>query len=244
MLCEGPPSGGPSRRRVLPDDEDSRPGPDPRGRLRRARGRKAGRCACLSVKRGESPDVDRVGDAAHHRRRTERPRDAGRPPALGEGRRLLAPGRRAVVGLARRTGRLGQPARGRPHDARWVVRHRAHDVRRRPEPGRPLPLSANRLRRLVGRGSAVAVLQPVPSPPLRGAPAVPRHDRRHVDLADRLPASRLHPLQHRSGRAGTRVGDLPTREHRQADTRVHQPPGAATRQDAALAPTGRARRES
>ena len=67
-----------------------------------------------------------------------------------------------------------------------------------PSPGLPLRLSPHRLRRLVGRGSELAVLQPLPPRALRLEPAVPGHERGHVALADRLPEPRGDRLQQRT----------------------------------------------
>src|SRR4029079_9896079 len=84
-----------------------------------------------------------------------------------EARRLLAAERRALDGLARATRNLAVQARGRTPHADRDLRLPAHDVRHRAEPGSPLRLPTGRLRRLVGRGPGLALVQPLPPPPLR-----------------------------------------------------------------------------
>src|SRR4029079_7240213 len=113
-----------------------------------------------------------------------------------EARRLLAAERRAVDGLARATRNLACQARGRPPPADRDLRLPAHDVRHRAEPGSPLRLPTGRLRRLVGRGPGLPLVQPLPPRPLRLDAAVSNEERRSLPLADRLPPFRRDRLQH------------------------------------------------
>src|SRR5215203_814642 len=223
------------------DGEDPPRDAGPRGRGR-ARG-----CGCggaghawrrgLSADAGGEPRIDGVVDAARNGRRSDADIDERQRAALAEGRWVLGRHRRPVDGLARRPRRLGEPARGRSHDARRHLRDRERDVRRRAESGRQLSVPPRTLRRLVGRGRALAVLQPVPPHALRLADAVSHGRRRPLEVADRVPAFRVHPLQRESGGARARVGDLPPRVDRPPDPRLRQPSGGATRDDASLAPT-------
>ena len=150
--------------------------------------------------------LDRVRQAADHRRVAAsflHQRDAA---SLGEARRVLGAGRRPVAGLGRTARHLRAQARGRSQDAERRVRHPADDVRRRAEPGRALPLPPHRLRRLVGRGSGVAALQPVPPRALRSDTAVPGRQRGHVPLAGGLQVPGGDRLQHEPGRPGRGSG--------------------------------------
>ena len=135
--------------------------------------------------------------AARHGRRRAAQLDAGNVPALAQGRPLLARGRRPLDCVARPARRLGEQARGRPHDPGRPVRLRPRHVRDRAEPRCPLRLPPDRLRRLVGRGSELALLQPLPPRALRLEPAVPGHERGPLALADRVSPLRGDRLQRR-----------------------------------------------
>ena len=105
----------------------------------------------------------------------------------------------------------------------------------------PARLSPARLRRLVGRGSELDRLQPVPPRPLRDDAAVSRRERGALDGDARLPALRRDSLQRRPGRRRAGLRDLPPRRHRRFDERLCQPAAGRARPGAALArPRGRA----
>src|SRR5205085_5812911 len=103
--------------------------------------------------------------------------------ALAQEPALLAPGCRALAGLARTARRLRSQARGRPNDSRRGFRLSAGHVRHRARPGRSLPLPPDRLRRLVGRGPALALVQPLPPRALRLEAALSHDQRGPVALA-------------------------------------------------------------
>ena len=140
---------------------------------------------------------------------------------------LLECGRRAGGPWARPRRlprRLRPPPRGRRHDPARHVRDRPDGLRARRRPRRAAPLPPARLRRLVGRGSPLAELQPLPARRLRLEPAVRRRQRGALARASRLPGVR--------GRANTTPPPpVPGRgsaiflhvEHRAADERLRQP---------------------
>ena len=70
-----------------------------------------------------------------------------------------------------------------------------------PNPGVRYRYHRARLRRLVGRGSALALLQPLPSRPLRLEAALPHHQRGHVQVARVVSPPGGDRLQHAPGRA-------------------------------------------
>ena len=132
-----------------------------------------------------------LGDAADHRRRAHaaprrKARFASGRSAAGAGAQSTAPW---TAWLGQKRNLAGQ-ARGRPSHADRRLRDPADDVRGRAEPGRPLPLPPGRLRRLVGGGSGLALLQPLPPRPLRLDAAVSDDQRGHLPLADRIPPFR------------------------------------------------------
>ena len=191
---------------------------------------------CLPAEPGR-PALDGLGNPARHGRRATTHLDAGDVAALAEDRPLLAHRRRPLDGLARPAWRLGEQARGRPHDPGRHLRLRPSHVRDRRQPGSPVSLPPDRLRRLVGRGSELALLQPLPARPMRLQAAVPRHERGPLTLPDGLPALCVDPLQRRPGRARAGVGDLPARQYGQADARVREPASPPPGRAAALAAT-------
>ena len=136
---------------------------------------------------------------------------------------LLECGARVPARSARASAQraLGAPPRGRRHDAARDVPASDRRLRPRPEPGRPPPLPPASLRRLVGRGPALADVQPLPPRRLR------RRSRLSAAASEalwrstgRLPRVRVHRVQRRAGRARPRLGDLPARRHGQRDERL------------------------
>ncbi len=150
----------------------------------------------------------------------------------------------AAAGPVRRPARpqraLGEPERGRRHDADGPLRDRPHDVRQRAEPRRPFRLPAPPLRRLVGRGSLVADLQLLPARPVRHAAALRRRERGHVAAASPVSLPRGDRVQHAPRRARPRLGHLPARADRRADDRLCQPAARRAASCAPLAAPGRA----
>ena len=147
------------------------------------------------------------------RRNSSRSRRSGRAPrrepsASGSSAATARPQVAGPVdGVARHPRHLRAQARRRPQDPERGVRDPAGHVRARAESGRSLSLPPHRLRRLVGRGSALTVLQQVPSRALRGETAVPDHERGHVQIAHGLPPPGGDRLQHatRSSRGAARA---------------------------------------
>ena len=108
------------------------------------------------------------------------------------------------------------------------------------EPGRALPLPAARLRRLVGRGSRFAHVQPLPARGLWDSAALRRGERPALALAAGLPPLRGARLQHAADGSGSWVGDLHPRGRRRADERLREPARAPARAAAPLAAARRA----
>ena len=183
----------------------------------RGEGRARSSRSCAPLRPGH-----RHGGAARHRRgAVGAQHDRGRAP-LAARRRLLARGRRAVARARRPQRALGPPPRGRRDDPDRLVRDRADDLRQRAEPGRPLPLPAARLRRLVGRGSRPR------RPTTRSATWRAARARAFAAAAIRCGARRAPTCisrwssTTRPGRARARVGDLHPRRHGRADERLRQ----------------------
>ena len=121
--------------------------------------------------------------------------------------------------------------------------NRPDPVRPRPGSGRAPPLPPTRLRRLVGRGSDLADLQPVPPPPLRGAkPHLRRRQRGFPALAARLSASfaSFRGIQRTTWRWPGRGSAIFLHDEREVPTNgCHQPPAARIAAAPALAPPRR-----
>ena len=117
---------------------------------------------------------------------------------------------------------LGPPPRGRRHDAaRDVSRSGRRSTGSTPNPGVRLRYHRLDLRRLVGRGSALADLQHLPPCRLRRGAAVWRRQRGAL-AGDASPtaSSRSSTTTRAPGGAGPRLGDLPARRHRPRDERL------------------------
>ncbi len=151
-------------------------------------------------------------DAARHRRGEGRPDDLRSAQDLAAGRRLLGRGRRSLRRPAREERALLEPARRRRDDADRHLSDREDDVRQHRESRCPLPLPPPPLRRLVGRGSALADLQLLPARRLRDEAAVRRRERGDVAAAAAVPVPRRDRVQHATRGARPGIGNLPPRE--------------------------------
>ena len=165
------------------------------------------------------PGAVGVDAAARHRARARR-RDDRVARALAAARRVLPARRRAVDGAS-----SAAPG-SRATSARATARHRPARTgsARRCTASRRIPASVRvppaRLRRLVGRGLELAGLQHVPPRRVRHAAAVRRRQRGALAHLAAVPLLRRDRVQRAPGRAGSRICDLPPREHRRTRPRA------------------------
>ena len=178
-----------------------------------------------------------AGSAARIRRSSIEEHDLrdGDAVVAGTTLRLLAPYGGAMACAGRPRWSVGASSRGRRNDADRNIRFRSDRLRAELGSRHALQVPCSSLRRLVGRRSSLADLQPLSPPPLRRHAALWRRQRGALEADDCLSLLRRHRIQLQAGRAGTRLRDLPARRDRCGDERLREPPPGSTRADAPLA---------